>query len=194
MANLDVMRMLADEAITELLAAMPSQARNHPVILIPFGVDERYDFLTNQFSQTLTSNGYRIYQAAASNDSTVAQGNRPNGTGYDLEYQALDFSLTYPKVYRSYLIGGKKVKRSARIRLLAKVIDPRDQSVIWVGEALKSQDDQFAHKYLSRVEAGLYDFTKPQQNGSSWGKIVEPVVVSGIIVGLIYLFFSNQNS
>ena len=43
------------------------------------------------------------------------------------------------------------------------------------------------------VEAGLYSFTKPERETKKWGRIVEPVVVSGIIVGLIYLFFSNQS-
>ncbi len=47
---------------------------------------------------------------------------------------------------------------------------------------------------LFQVENDLFTFTKPEKKATNWSKIVEPVVVSGIIVGLIYLFFSNQSS
>ena len=112
----------------------------------------------------------------------------------ELQYQARDFTLSYPKVYRSFLIGGRKVKRTARVNLLAKLIDTRDRSVVWVGEASDTYEDQFAHKHLAQVEAGLFEFTSPPKSQADLGKIVEPVVVSGIIVGLIYLFFSNQDN
>ncbi len=62
----------------------------------------------------------------------------------------------------------------------------------WVGEAESSYEDSFPFGRISEVEDGAFAFTKPPRDGTNWGKIVEPVVVSGIIVGLIYLFFSNQ--
>jgi len=77
-------------------------------------------------------------------------------------------------------------------RLLAKLVEPANGHVVWMAEASKSYDDQFSHDDIDEVEAGLYAFTKPPRESRNWGRIVEPVVVSGIIVGLIYLFFSNQ--
>ena len=56
----------------------------------------------------------------------------------------------------------------------------------------KHFEDQFSYSQVNDVEQGDFSFTKPPHDATNWGKIVEPVVVSGIIVGLIYLFFSNQ--
>jgi hypothetical protein len=72
------------------------------------------------------------------------------------------------------------------------LVDPTDQSVVWIGEAERSHKDKFSYGDLEEIEAGSFMFTKPEQKSTSWGKVVEPVVVSGIIIGLIYLFFSNQ--
>lgn len=189
--NLELMRGLTDKAIAELLAGMPAGVKARDIVLVPIGSDERYEFLTNGFGRVLTNRGYQTHVAFPV-DTTGVRLSR-GGSALELEYQALDFDLSYPKVYRSYLIGGRKVRRMARVNLLARLIDPQDQSIMWIGESSKDHEDQFAHKHLSHVEAGLYTFNKPAQPSARWGKVVEPVVVSGIIVGLIYLFFSNQS-
>jgi len=78
--------------------------------------------------------------------------------------------------------------------LYAKLLDPENEAVLWVGEAERSHEDQFPYHLISQVEEGVLGFTKPPHQTVKWSKIVEPVVVSGIIVGLIYLFFSNQSA
>jgi len=188
--NLEVMQLVTDAALRDLIARVSGELRGRAVILAPYGSDEQYEFMNHEMSRVLTSAGYRtITPNRAPLDSMAAL-----GTGLELQYQALDFSLTYPKIYRPFLIGGKKVKRNARINLSVKIVDPYDQSVLWVGETSSNYEDSFSHKDIDEVEAGVYAFTKPTQDSKSIGKIVEPVVVSGIIVGLIYLFFSNQDS
>ncbi len=110
-----------------------------------------------------------------------------------LEYETLEFSLAYEKVYRSHLIGGKRVKRRADLKVLAKLVAVSDAEVMWIGETSAERSDQFSFGDVDRVEAGTFQFTKPAHPTTGWGKLVEPVFVSGIIVGMIYLFFSNQS-
>lgn len=191
-SNLDLMGTLTTEVIEALLVDMPD-VKHREILLVPYGNEEWYEFLTNGFTRVLSRRGYRTRTRGgiASRDSAGAE----PGTGLvRLEYQALEFSLRYPKVYRSFLIGGRKVKRRASIRLLARLVEPADETVLWLGEVGRSREDQFAHRRLAQVEAGLFEFNKPPHQSTKWGKVVEPVVVSGIIVGLVYLFFSNQNN
>jgi hypothetical protein len=192
--NLELITQLSTEVVEDLLSDIPREIAPRRVILSPHASDERYEFLTNVFTRTLTANGYRTFSArggaaalktAASEDST--------GGIMKLEFQAIEFNLSYPKIYRSHLIGGRKVKRYAEVKLFTKLLDPRDEAVVWVGEASRSREDQFPHRLLDYVEAGVFDFNKPPRESTNWGRIVEPVVVGGIIVGLIYLFFSNQS-
>ena len=89
--------------------------------------------------------------------------------------------------------GGRKVMRHVDVTVLGKLIDPDDGSMLWIGEASDHHNDEFSHGMLTRVEEGTFLFTKPELPTSGVTRYVEPVLVSGIIVGLIYLFFSNQS-
>ena len=184
--NLDVMDDLASQVLLDVLAGVPSQHQVRDIILVPYAADERYDFLDNVFTRVLTTNGYRARAGLgrAGSDTT--------SSSLILEYHALNFSLRYSKIYRAYVMGGKKVKRQADIKLHARLLDPQDDTIVWVGDSSKHFEDQFSYSRVDEVEQGEFAFTKPPHDTTNWGKIVEPVVVTGIIVGLIYLFFSNQ--
>lgn len=187
-SNVDLMNKLTSESVDEILTRVPDNFHSRDVVLVPYALDERYEFIDNVFTRILTAKGFRVRAGVAGNAASKAR----TDSGFVLEYQATDFNLAYPKIYRSYLIGGRRVQRSADVRLIAKVVDPADDSVVWMGEAGRSSRDQFSYGELPTVEAGVFAFTKPPRKTTNWGKIAEPVVVSGIIVGLIYLFFSNQ--
>jgi hypothetical protein len=187
-SNADLMKKLTSESVDEILSGVPDDFDSHDVVLVPYALDERYEFIDNVFTRILTAKGFRVHAGLEGN---AAKQKRVDA-GFVIEYQATNFNLVYPKIYRSYLIGGKRVRRTADVRLVAKVVDPADDSVVWVGEAGRSHEDQFSYSELPAVEAGVFAFTKPPRKTTNWGKIAEPVVVSGIIVGLVYLFFSNQ--
>jgi hypothetical protein len=197
-SNFEIMRTLVTEVSEELVSSFPSETPTRELLLTPVARDERYEFIANIMTKSLTTRGYRAYEPAPPNpaDSTGSPAVPPAAmgeSGLRLEFQVIDFSLRYPKIYRSFLIGGKKVKRSADVRVLVKLVDAADGLVVWMGESSRSYDDGFSYGAIEEVEAGLYQFTKPPRESRKWGRIIEPVVVSGIIVGLIYLFFSNQS-
>jgi len=195
--NFEVMQAVTGEVCVELVSGISSVVPTREIRLAPFGRDERYDMISNALTRVLADKGYRVYLpvTAAPGDSSPAPDTTSVATSKTtlmLEFQAIEFNLRYPKIYRSFLVGGKTVKRRGDIRLLTKLVEPANGHVVWMGEASRSYDDQFSHDDIDEVEAGLYEFTKPPRESRNWGRIVEPVVVSGIIVGLIYLFFSNQ--
>lgn len=190
--NLGLMETMCREVTEEVIATIPSRLSVRAVLLAPSGRDEPHEFLGDIFTRSLTDKGIKVYTSSPPKVSESTSVDDPATTGLTLQFQAMDFDLRYVKTYRSYLIGGKRVKRHANLRVLAKLVDPSDHSVVWVGEATRSSDDSFSFGDIAAVEAGLYTFNKPPRVNSNWGKFVEPVVVTGIIVGLIYLFFANQ--
>ncbi|NIM19482.1 MAG: hypothetical protein GTO51_03775 [Candidatus Latescibacteria bacterium] len=195
-SNLYIANSLSAEVAEELISSFQKHMRpSQGIILVPYGNDEIYNFLTNVFTAELTSRNIKTYPPGTniSADSAGLDSPRLGTKAMELEFQALEFSLTYPKVFRSYLIGGKKIKRRAEVKIFAKLLDTAEQSVAWVGEASRDYNDQFPYGLRPAVEKGLFAFTKPPVEPTRWGRIIEPVVVSGIIVGLVYLFFSNQS-
>jgi hypothetical protein len=109
-----------------------------------------------------------------------------------LQFQNVVFDLQYLDSHRSFMIGGKRVDRRASVRIRTTLTDETGR-VLWVGEAERSHEDEVDYGDAARLEQGTYQFNRPVVPESGWGKIVEPVFVTGIIVGLIYLFFSNQS-
>jgi len=190
-SNLEVMTALGTEVIEEIVNSIESRAAGPGVRLKPLANAEQYRFLDNIFTRILKERGIKIYGAAAA----PGQGSpgQEQANPLVLEYETLEFNLAYEKVYRSYLIGGKRVMRRADLKVLAKLVGTEDAEVMWIGEKGAGHSDQFSFGNVGRIESGTFQFTKPARPSTGWGKLVEPVFVSGIIVGMIYLFFSNQS-
>jgi len=101
-------------------------------------------------------------------------------------------SVDYPRLFRSGLFGGLHVERRAIVTLSAKLMRPDTRAVYWVGQA----DTSFAD-YVRKSEVPLLeDAAIPETRGTvpqqSWQKMVEPVLVIGLIVGLVSLFYTNR--
>jgi hypothetical protein len=180
--NLDLMMELGTQVVDEIIGNIGADVRGVRLEIVPAASTEEYQVLDDIFTNLLESRGIDTAYRTSQDDPSL----------YSLEFKVPVFRLTYPKVYRSYLIGGKKVKREANLRVNAKLVSDTGD-VIWIGESSAEKKDQFPHGDLARIQEGSYEFVKPEMPGSGWGKVVEPVLVSAIIVGMVYLFFSNQS-
>jgi hypothetical protein len=186
--NIDLMQQLTADVVRELHGKFAATTGNRPVRLKPAGTTEDYTFVTNVFTEELTRLGMTTIEpstAGAPVDSAVAD-------AVTLKYQNVVFELKYLDSHRSYLIGGKRVNRMASVRIITTVT-AADGRVLWVGEASKEYTDELDYGDTGQLEQGNYAFNHPVVPSSGWGRYAEPVFVTGIIVGLIYLFFSNQS-
>lgn len=180
--NLDLMTGLGTRVVEDIIGKIDSEVRGVRLKVVPQGSTEEYELLEDIFTQLLENRGVATVHGEKAGDENL----------YEIDYKIPVFRLSYPKVYRSYLIGGKKVKREANLRVQATLLS-QSGDVLWIGESAAEESDQFKHGDLSHVEEGSYEFVKPEMPNSGWGKVVEPVLVSAIIVGMVYLFFSNQS-
>ncbi len=187
--NYEILEKIAGEALDELAVNMPSIARETIILIrkeggIDSGIDKVFE---NELVRKMTTAGLRI----ASKTPEVEQTERPE---YVFSYQIISYSVKYPDIGRSYWVGAKEVERLAEVGIFAKLLDSSTGEIVWVGEAQKKYEDRIAYSLLERVEDPAHDFTMPVRDEIRWSRFVEPVVVTGIVVGLVYLFFSNQDS
>ena len=209
-SNLDLMARLTSEVASELYGKFAPTVANRTVEVRPLGNSEDYLFVGNIFTTRLSEVGVRITRSARpmaaphsgnpaldSLQTTVPDVMEspaaPPAGDLVLQFQNVAFKVAYPDAYRSHLIGGKKLKRTATVRVFATLTETATGQVVWTGESERSAADEFGTDDASRVEYGNYLFVQPEPPSSGWGKYVEPVFVTGIVVGLIYLFFSNQS-
>lgn len=187
-SNLDLMTAATTEVVSDLLTKIQSERVLKSVRLKPFGNTEEYTFIGGVFTSVLAEKGVTTYLRTAAGADTNA-----TTTPLELQFQTLEFGVSYSKVFRSHLIGGKHVRRRADVRISATLVNPRTGAVVGVDEAAREVNDEFPTSDLGRIEEGTFQFLRPAMPSSGWGRVVEPVFVSGIVVGLIYLFFSNQS-
>jgi len=91
-------------------------------------------------------------------------------------------------------LGSKVVERAARADVFVQFVDLATGDVVWVKEIHKEYKDTIEYSELKLVEEAQYDFTRPSRSEFKMTRLLEPLVVGGIVVGLVYLFFSNQSS
>jgi hypothetical protein len=186
-SNLDLMTELCTQIVEDIVGKIgPDMGGKTRLQVVPFGNSEDYGLLEDIFTRILDEKGMTAVLPSAQSPEDG------NDNSYVLKYKVPVFRLIYTDVYRSHLIGGKKVRRDANVRVSAKLHSGTGE-VVWIGDSQADRSDQFSQSDIGRIQEGSYQFVKPEMPGSGWGKIVEPVFVSAIIVGMIYLFFSNQS-
>jgi hypothetical protein len=112
-----------------------------------------------------------------------------------LEFEVVDLGVAYTRVHRRAWLGDKRIEREARARLFARLVDQDQDRIVWADQAEAKVHDEVRQAELGTLEEkSPPDYLKATLPAERWNKIVEPAVVTGIVVGLIVLFFSNQNT
>jgi hypothetical protein len=122
--------------------------------------------------------------------NTAADGPHPD---YVLRYRVLHFAISYPKNYRTSPLGSRKVQRRVSVSLVASLLQGARENVVWVGDGSSERLDTVPAGKLSLLEGTDFPFTQPVLETRGLGRLVEPALVSGIVLGLVYLFYTNQD-
>jgi len=188
--NFQIIERISAETARDAIAAMGALPQETVVLLNKTKSAGSVDFvLENAFVKEMTAAGIRIaIEAQKKDEPAVANGN------YRLSYQIVRLSLSYPRISRSWWLGSKRVERAARADVFVQLVDLATGDIAWAKEIHKEYSDTIDHSQLKLVEEAQYDFTKPSRSEFKMAKLLEPLVVGGIVVGLVYLFFSNQSS
>jgi hypothetical protein len=181
--NYDLVRAAAHLAGVELVTGLKTvHTSSEPLALRAVGTHAGNFLVENALSAALTEAGIAVRTEAESIDRI-------------LEFEVVDLGLTYPHSRRRAWLGERRVTREARARLFARLVDPAAASVVWADAAEAKQTDEVpVSKLVDLEEKSPADYMKATLPARRWNKVVEPVVVTGIVVGLIVLFFSNQET
>jgi hypothetical protein len=112
----------------------------------------------------------------------------------EIELRVIELGLRYTKTHKSgFIFGGTKVERLAAASLHADLRSDDGAIVRWSGLGESSAIDEVPKDELLILEGQRYPFTAPALPQKSSTRWVEPVIVSVIVVGLVFLFVSNRS-
>jgi hypothetical protein len=115
----------------------------------------------------------------------------PIVTAHVLEFRLGQCEVTYVGEGRSFVFGPKRVTRAATVDIGCRLVERESGRVEWIGQGDAVRVDQISSSQLAAYESADYAATLPDGPGAM--RYVEPVVVGGIVAGLVYLFYTNQN-
>lgn len=187
-SNFDLIKSVSEQVAEQIVSALPEFARGGLINLVKTKGTGDADFiLENAFLELMRQRGYRV--CVASKETPCA-----DSSSFSISYQIIRLNIRYPRISRRFWFGSKEVFREARADVIAQLTDRSTGDVIWVREGNARHEDVIPYSLLSFVEEKQYEFTRPPRDEFKISKIVEPAVVAGIVVGLVFLFFSNQSN
>ncbi len=109
-----------------------------------------------------------------------------------LDLRIAELEVAYTRRWRKSLFGSAMVERSARAMLSFRLMDGEDGRVLWTDASRLEKRDVVPQKLLAQLEDTPAAGERKRSGGGGIGRIVEPIVVSGIVAGLVLLFYSSR--
>lgn len=108
-----------------------------------------------------------------------------------LSYRIIKLNLEYPEIKRKKLFGKSWITRESQVAISFNLSDP-DGKILWSKRGERKNSDLLRKEELLSLNNRQYPFLCPEIPQSTWGRYVEPAVVTVVVGGLIYLFFANR--
>jgi hypothetical protein len=178
-SNMDVIVQAIEEAVDEALGQsdIPTDASNLPVFIAAQGKHDANWLVDHVLAHRLLERGF----------SVAADSNNVSSEGMRFSFRILDLGITGQSGLR-----GSHVDRQSRVTLALRLSRESDNTVYWQDEITRLHADSIPKKQLEILQHSTYSFAQTELEEQSWSKFVEPMIVSTVLGGLIYLFFSNR--
>lgn len=116
----------------------------------------------------------------------------PDSSTMVLDARVDGWSVTYVRRIRSFPFGVKGYERLVSMHANAFLTDARTGSVAWARTGSGVYRDVVPKSDLAYVSGGVAGIDPAVPKGSGF-RFLEPMIVIGVVTGLVVLFYSNRN-
>jgi hypothetical protein len=184
--NFGLLKITLEEAIEEVCDRLSSHGLTTICLESPSDFDGRW--LVDQIlTEQLLEKGYRVVLP----DSLPIQSAEICSQAGILRYHAVQLSLDYGPSRRQHLFGPRLVERQVQLYLFFQLSRATGE-VIWADEVKRNVADWIPQKDLPLMEQETLSFLSPRLETDGWSRLAEPALLTVVIGGLIYLFYSTQ--
>ncbi len=176
---------MVEEAVTEACLALPGAlgVPTGEMLTVQIEGDHEGGWLVEQCATAvLEASGFLVA------DSPRADG----GSSVIVRVRPMELAVTLAGAGRAWLIGPRRIDRRAVCELSTEIVDVSG-AVVYSVRSGASRSDRIHASDLARLQGASGETWltggTPSQSG---GGILEPVVVTGVVASLIYLFYSSR--
>ncbi len=188
--NLQLAGFVADTAAVRVLEHAPLESGTH-VVIAP-ARDHPLNFvLEHALVNGLTRRGVTVTvrRTPVGDDSLVTLYGRAGDPV--CEYTLASAKTSYLRLV-GWLPGRVKIERQSLVEGSVALRDPTSARVMWSGDLAQNFVDRFSRAQVDLVEDAHYPDLKDNVPTRNIDKLAEPVIVVGIVGGLVALFFQNR--
>jgi hypothetical protein len=100
-------------------------------------------------------------------------------------------SVIFVRRVGRFPFGTKGYERLVSLQAQARLVDAASGEVLWARTASRGATDVLPARHVDMAASGTGMFRPTVPRGSGFG-FLEPLIVSGVIAGLVILFYSNR--
>jgi len=186
-SNLAVISELSREVMVEAITRMglPEGARLH---LRQVDTHDASWLMKSILLEELTSRGHAVKAGlmAVSQDPDDA-------VVYEIAYRIVYCQTSLPRSWRTWVVGARRFERRSAVDIRFELSD-QTKAIVWAGGVQRERREVIPGGRISDLEAPGQAFASPETEQGGWDKIFEPVIVAGIVGGLIYLFYTSRST
>lgn len=188
---------VAGMVAADLLRGAPIPAGRAIRIATPLQGDT-LGFLAQRIVEQLRQSGtqVRLVPGGATSNAGMPEDppgqSRPDSTDLLLRLEVRSMGVSYVRPVRKFPTGVRGYERVASMRVGATLLDPISRRVLWAKSSSVQATDVVRKGELTYVRSGSgsLDPVLPRGGGT---RLLEPLIVVGVVTGLVVLFYSNRN-
>jgi hypothetical protein len=176
-SNMDLLVEAVEETVERALANvyLPADQVDAPLLLTAQTNHNGNWLVEHVLAERLLERGFRVGLDSAKASSDAGR----------LSYRVLDFRVTgQGRLFRRAIV--RKATASVAFRLT------RNDMLAWQNEFTASVSDRIPRSRVDLLESRDHSFASTDLRTQSLGQFVEPMIVSTVLGGLTYMFFSNR--
>jgi hypothetical protein len=182
--NLEVLSDLIKEVVGEAVTKMnlPEGAN---VYLRQIDTSDASWLVKSILLEELTSRGH-VVRTGQMASIPAAAADEDSPPVYEIAYRIVDCETTLPRSWREWVVGARKDIRF-------ELSDSSD-SIVWAGGVQRERREIIPGSRVGDLASPGQPFASPEVEPGGLDKFFEPVIVAGIVGGLIYLFYTSRST
>lgn len=118
---------------------------------------------------------------------------RVDSTDLQLNLQVGSAGVSYVRAIRKFPFGVRGYQRLTSMRVGANLVDLSTREVLWAKSASAQVIDEVRKSDLAFAESGSGGLSPMLPRPGGGTRLLEPLIVVGVVTGLVVLFYSNRN-
>jgi hypothetical protein len=189
---------VAGMAASEILhgGAIPA---GHAVRIVTPIAGDTLGFLAQRIVEQLRQGGteVRLLRTRATAEAGVADDPpslaREDSTDLVLNLEVRSAGVSYVRQVKSFPLGIHGYRRLASMQVGATLLDPVTREVLWARSAAAQAADEVRRGDLNYAQTGSAGLVPLPPHAGGGTRLLEPLIVVGVVAGLVVLFYSNRN-